>query len=304
MRTALVVGYGSIGARHARILRQLGLYVSVVSGRPIFDGPIYRDLTSALSAKATDYVVIANETARHIDTLESLGRLGFAGTVLIEKPLATSAVSIQAYPFRQLFVAYNLRFHPVLQALARYLANDRVITVQAYAGQYLPDWRPGTDYRTCYSAHKTQGGGVLRDLSHELDYLAWLFGPWKRIAALGGRLGDLEIDSDDAWVVLLEMARCPAVSLQVNYLDRTTRREITVIGASRTYKGDLIAGSLEVNGALESFSLERDMTYREQHRAVIEGRTDQLCGLEDGIAVMELIAGIERSAERGEWIVR
>ena len=43
-------------------------------------------------------------------------------------------------------------------------------------GQYLPDWRPGTDYKSGVSAQKDLGGGALLELSHELDYLQWFFG--------------------------------------------------------------------------------------------------------------------------------
>lgn len=307
MLTALVIGYGSIGARHVRMLDELGIAVSVVSKHLEPEGSRFPTIEKAFEGHSAgfDYVVVANETSRHMDTLAALNKLGFAGTVLVEKPLVPSySPPFPAFQFRHLYVGYNLRFHPVLQTLARHLKNERVLSVQTYAGQYLPDWRPGTDYKTSYSAHKEQGGGVLRDLSHELDYLTWLFGPWRRVTALGGRFGDLEIDSDDAWAILFEMARCPAVSLHLNYLDRTARREIVVVGTVNTYKADLVKGSLELNGFSEVFPYDRDMTYREQHKAVIEGRRDQLCGLSEGVAIIELIGAIESSVERREWITR
>lgn len=307
MLTALVIGYGSIGARHVRILNELGMAVSVVSKHLELGDSGFPTIENALDGRAAgfDYVVVANETSRHMATLAALSKLGFTGAVLVEKPLAPCySPPFPAFQFQHLYVGYNLRFHPALQAIARHLKKERVLSVQAYAGQYLPDWRPGTDYTTSYSAHKEQGGGVLRDLSHELDYLTWLFGPWRRVTALGGRFGDLEIDSDDTWAILFEMERCPAVSLHLNYLDRTARREIVVVGAANTYKVDLAKGSLEVNGNSEVFPYERDMTYREQHKAVIGGRRDQLCGLNEGLAVIELIDAIESAAERREWITR
>ena len=65
---ALVVGYGSIGSRHARLLAMLGCEVAVVSSRDI-DFPIhYRTLTDGLSGKP-DYVVIANRTSQHYQTV-------------------------------------------------------------------------------------------------------------------------------------------------------------------------------------------------------------------------------------------
>ena len=82
----LVVGYGSIGSRHARLLTSLGCEVAVVSSRDI-DHPVrYRTLADALSWKP-DYVVIANRTSQHYQTLKELAASGFTGTVLVEKPL-------------------------------------------------------------------------------------------------------------------------------------------------------------------------------------------------------------------------
>jgi hypothetical protein len=76
-----------------------------------------------------------------------------------------------------------------MAAFAERLDGRSAITVSAYVGQDLRDWRPGRDHRTTASATQQAGGGVLRDLSHELDYLLWLFGPWQRVAALGGAYG-------------------------------------------------------------------------------------------------------------------
>lgn len=303
MRRALVVGYGSIGARHARLLRELGLEVGVVSRRGAGDGSVFNELTDACRQFEPDYVVIANETVKHVDSLNALSSIGFAGWALVEKPLAINLESLAGVTGSpRIRVAYNLRFHPALIRLKELLAEDRPITVQAYVGQYLPDWRPGNDYRASYSANKAAGGGVLRDLSHELDYLRWLFGPWSRLAAAGGRRGDLEIDSDDTWCILMEQEAGPILTLQMNYLDRVARRELTVLCASHAYRLDLITGTLAIDGATERFSMERDQTYRDQHLAILSGRPDDLPSFAEGVAVMATIDAIECAAREKRWV--
>lgn len=304
MRSALVIGQGSIGLRHSRVLREFGLRVGVVSRRMTEGDDVYRDPGIACAAMQPDYVVVANETSRHLETLDALVSAGHRGAVLVEKPLFLHAVPARAYPFSGLHVAYNLRFHPALQALRASLAGDRIITVQAYVGSYLPHWRPGMDYRQSSSARKAQGGGALRDLSHELDYLAWLFGSFTRLAAIGGRRGDLEIDSDDSWSVLMETRQNIMLTLQLNYLDRVPRREMTVVGVARSYRLDLTAGYLDLDSTRQSFDTERDTTYREQHRAIIEGRHDALCSYEEGLAVTAAIDAIDRSASLGSWVTQ
>ena len=299
---ALVIGHGSIGARHLRLLRQIGCSTAVVSRRAIEEAPAYRSLDEALESERPGYVVVANETGRHLSTLTALAAAGYDGTVVVEKPLAAESCALPEHRFAAAFVGYQLRFHPILQALRSRLGDDDVIAVQAYVGQYLPDWRPGSDYRSGYSARAELGGGVLRDLSHELDYLAWLFGPWRRIAALGGRLGDLEIESDDCWGALVAFADCPLATLQLNYLDRIGQRGLVVVTKRHTYRADLIGGQLACDGETEAFEVDRDALLLAQHRAALSGDASILCSFAEGMKVVETVEAVERAAATGGWI--
>lgn len=301
---ALVVGFGSIGSRHLRILHELGIRTALVSRHHGEAAESYRDLPTALDSFRPEYVVVANATADHADTLRLLDSLGYCGPVLVEKPLFSELQSMPSRSFAELRVAYNLRFHPALRELFRRIEHDRIVCVQAYVGQFLPTWRPSMDYRDTYSAHKSDGGGALRDLSHELDFLQWLFGGWVRLTSIGGRFGDLEIDSDDCWLIMMRTVRGTAVTVQLNYLDRTTRREMLVVGARHSYRVDLVSSVLEVDGIVEHFEVDRDHTYRAQHLAAISGQWDELCSFEQGMNVMETISAVERAAENGEWVAR
>lgn len=304
MTRALVIGNGSIGRRHARLLAQAGCDVAVVTRRPGEGQRCHADIAEGLAAEQPDYVVIANETARHHEALAALTTYGYAGIVLIEKPLFDKPRAVPRHGFRHAAVAYNLRFHPVLMELARRLDGHRVLSVEAYVGQWLPDWRPGTDYRTSYSADPARGGGVLRDLSHELDTIAWLFGPWSRVAALGGKCSDLEIATDDLWTVLIEMESGAAVTLQLNYLDRPGRRRMLVITSQSTFVADLSAGTLTENGATAEFKVARDHTYEAEHGAMIAGGAGRPCSLEEGLDVLATVAAIERAAASRSFVTR
>lgn len=300
----LVIGYGSIGVRHARLLTELGCRTAVVSGREV-DFPVtYSGLAEALATEQPDYIVIASATNQHHGTLLMLAQLGYAGTVLVEKPLFSNWLEITSLPFRKVFVAYNLRFHPIIQRLKTLLEGERILSVQAYAGQYLPDWRPTSDYRTSYSASAEQGGGALRDLSHELDYLTWMLGGWERVNALGGHFSHLEITSDDVFALMMVTPACPVVALQLNYLDRMGRRFILINTSDHTIEADLIKGTITIDREVTSFVTGRDDTYRAMHGAILSNNTNLLCSLDDGLGTMLLIEAAERSAKYGEWIQR
>ncbi len=299
---ALVVGYGSIGQRHSRLLRDMGMNVSIVSRREIPAEQCFSSVAEALATGAFDYVVVANETADHAAAVDALLGEGYSGRVLIEKPVSSKVASMDVTGFAGSAVGYNLRFHPVLSALHDALARKKLLSMQIYCGQYLPTWREGRDYRRSYSA-QAQGGGALRDLSHELDYALWLGGAWKRVAALGGHVSNLEIESDDSFMLLLELERCSMATVQVNYLDRPGRREIVVNAEEHTYRADLVQGILETDGVACKFSIDRDATMIAQHRAALASDYRLLCTLAEGEAVVRLIDAANRAVADKIWVV-
>lgn len=303
MRT-LVIGYGSIGARHTRLLKELGCETAVLSARQIDYPCTYGSLAAALNDHRPDYIVIANATADHFATLQALSALGYTGRVLVEKPLFATTCALPEHSFAGIWVGYNLRFHPLIRHVKGLLNGEKVISVNAYVGQYLPDWRPGTDYRKSYSADPTRGGGVLRDLSHELDFLGLLFGTWTRVAAIGGHFSPLEIASDDLFILLLESKCCPAITLQASYLDRIVQRYFTINTERRTVIVDFVSCSVVDNGCRIEMTCERDTTYREMHRAVLTGETEGLCSIEQGNDVMNLIVAAEEASAKKTWVSR
>ena len=299
---SLVIGYGSIGQRHTRLLDELGAAPAVVSRRRMDDRKAYVDIADALSAHQPDLVVIANETGAHLAAVRELADLGFRGRVLVEKPLFAYRAPLPPHSFSDLRVGYNLRCDPLVIALrARLDGAPRL--VQAAVGQYLPDWRQGRDWRLCYSADPARGGGVLRDLSHELDLLLWLCGPVRDVAALGGSSGLLPITSDDHWSILAAFQNGSQASLQLDYLNRPGRRFFAAEQEGRSVIVDFLAGTLSVNGEVEHFTLSRDESYRRQLEAMLSGNTEDLCDADGGMRVMELIALIERRAQTG-WADR
>jgi len=301
---ALVVGYGSIGSRHARILAELGCAVAVVSSRERVHECRFASIGEALEKFDPDYVVIACETARHHATMFELAAIDFKGIVLVEKPLFGALAEVPENRFSKVYVAYNLRFHPLLTRLRELLTGETILSVQAYAGQYLPLWRPDQDYRHCYSADRDAGGGVLRDLSHELDYLNWLLGGWRSITASGGHFSPLEISSDDLFAVLMSTSRCPVVSLQLNYLDRLTRREIIINTAQKTFEVDFVAGRLMIDKEREEVSVGRDYTYRGMHVSIMQNNGETVCTLAEGLDVVRMIDAAERASREALWIQR
>lgn len=297
----LVIGYGSIGQRHTRVLNELGHHVAVVSRRKVEYSHLYSDIKEALLVEQPNYIVVANETSEHETTLNEIKRFGYDQKILVEKPLFLELINSDLN-FTSLYVGYNLRFHPLVQTLFKELRNSKIISAQCYVGQYLPSWRPGTDYTESYSASASKGGGVLRDLSHELDYLHFLFGEWKEITALGGKFSQLKIDSDDHFSFIYHTKQVPLVTLQMNYLDRIIQRMLIINTDKLTYKADFIQNTLQINDKLHQFNVGRDDTYKKQHLAILNGENEFLCSYENGLSIVKMIEKAEQASKEKVWV--
>lgn len=300
----LIIGYGSIGKRHANVLKSLGCDITIVSSQQIAEFNVFNSLEVAFENKRYDYVIIANATHLHYETLTRLIACDYRGMVLVEKPLFAKLEKLPANNFSKIIVAYNLRFHQLLQQAKQIIKTEKLITFSAYVGQYLPTWRKETDYRECYSAKKELGGGVLRDLSHELDYSLWFCGPLIDATAIGGHYSELEINSDDVYSILMRCKRCPIVNIQVNYLDRHTRREVTINTDQNTLYIDFMKGILSVNGeVITQCNNGVAQTYIKQHESILNKEFDNCCSYEEGLAVMQLIDGLEQASTDRKWMV-
>ena len=273
-----VVGAGSIGQRHQRLLQELGHEVVVVSKSS--KSAKYKSLTDALTQENFEYVVLASPTSQHFADLGVLIEKNFVGSVLVEKPIFDRSEKLKPNRFKRLAVGYNLRFHPAIIWLQETLPQlGALSSVNFYVGQYLPTWRPDSDYRNSSSAKIDSGGGVLRDLSHELDLVQYIFRDWKKLTAIGGKFSDLEIETDDTFSILLQTDRCSAVSVQMNYSDRLRQRLITVNGNDGTIQIDLVSNSATFNNSKKSFDVHPDSTYISQHNAVIHNQDLSICSL-------------------------
>lgn len=301
MKKVLIIGFGSIGKRHTNAFKELRADVALVTKQNLESEKTYKTIREAICEFSPDAVLIANDTGLHEQSLKELSSEGFVGVVMVEKPLGHKPFEFK-HSFSHLVVSYNLRMSPILSLLKKELNHKSIVAANVYCGQYLPDWRPGRDYRSVYSAKKVMGGGVLRDLSHELDYIQWLLGSMNSVAALGGHFSSLEIETDDTFTLIGESALCRSVTVSVNYLDRMARRTIIIHTNQESYYADLITGSLLKNSEVLLENIKTVDTYIEQARRLINNELADFCTFEEGLHTMKLIEAAEKSTAEKRFI--
>lgn len=304
----LFTGVGSIAKRHIRNLRTIasekGFSVTIDAFRRSFSQECPEGIDQEyidLSAVPSDYdiVFITNPTELHLDTLRRFHNKG--KHFFIEKPVVSVPQLEEAKNFRLrkdsvYYVACPLRYNAVIQYIKNNIDLESVISVRSISSSYLPDWRPGQDYRNTYSAHKNMGGGVSIDLIHEWDYLTFLFGRPEKVYSLIGKKSSLEIDSDDFAIYIAEMKNA-IVELHLDYFGRKTIREIQLFTDSETISGDIINQRICFlrSGKIIDFHEARDDFQKRELNFfldMIEGKITAEDGFRHGIEVLELTQGI------------
>ncbi len=324
LERVLIVGLGSIGSRHARIARTLlpGAQIGVLRHRRCDDMPADLDHCFTSLDEAVQFrpqaAVIANPATHHLEPALALGRAGVH--LLVEKPIASARAGVQelidicADNAGILMTAYNMRFLQSLQFFRERLVGGevgRVVSVRAEIGQYLPSWRPGTDYRQTVSARAALGGGVLLELSHEIDYLRWLFGDIKWVSAVLGTQSNLEIDVEDTAHLTLGFAakndaKPLIASLSMDFVRQDTTRICVAIGETGTLRWNAIAGTVEVlRGGETAWQTlfaqlsQRDESYIAEWKHFLDciaQKSPPMVSGQDGLAVLNVIQAARLSS--------
>lgn len=323
----LIVGFGSIGKKHLSVVKNILPNSTIrILRRELSDielGSEVLQVTSISEANefAPQVIMICNPASKHIKVAMEL--IETKAHLFIEKPIADSTNGVKELIEKCLqekiviAVGYNLRSSKSLckfkEVLSDGLIGD-VLSVHCEVGQYLPQWRPESDYRNGVSAKKELGGGVLLELSHEIDYLRWIFGEVDWVNATLSKQSNLEIDVEDSAHLVMGFQQSDArrvliASLSMDFIRRDPVRRCTVIGDKGTLRWDGIAGEVtffdpndeswsllfaEVGDIQDSYSLQ----FREFVEVVEKSRIPRVTGV-DGLRVLEIIEAARKSSITG-----
>ena len=322
MPRVAVLGFGSSGQRHATLLRDRFPEDEIVvfSSRSHAESPFL--ITSSLKDVAKfgpEAAVIAGVATERLAMVQALPD-GLQG-ILVEKPLADTfakGVEIADWALRKAEltrVGYNLRFSPSIREFkSRIDRGDlgEVLSIRVETGQFLPDWRPDRDYRATASAQKALGGGALLELSHEIDYVRWIFGEIEWVSAWMGKSSGLDIDVEDTAGLIVGFAssernanKVGQLSLDLVRRDRT--RSLTAVCALGSLRWDGISSTVEEHiaaaGNWQQVFVEKpgsSSTYERQWDgffSALEGDADEAATLLDGLAALQVVDAAKKSDE-------
>lgn len=288
MRRIVVVGCGSIGQRHARLLAQRAdlqvelcdtseeclAAAAAVSGEP----KTHRDFGDMLATKP-DMAVIATPHGFHAD--QTIAALQAGVHVLCEKPMSDNLADAErmaeaaagGHPI--LDFGFTLHFHPGLHRFKELIASGElgtILHIHCRIGTYIT--------LVCSRSRHQAGleGAILFDYVHQADMFYWLLGVEPRgVYMTAAFAGDLPLRSNPNVVDLLLDYDGPLLgSIHYNYVQMPQRHQYEIVGDRAWAILDMETNCLRVGRreqqaeTCETIAVERDRLFEAEHQAFLD----------------------------------
>jgi len=251
----LIVGLGNFGEKYIRLLNNINpkfnIYVlrHTISNDNISDDlkikEIFYKIEDTNSIKI-DAVFITNPSTYHIETANYFIKKNIS--CMIEKPISLNykdGLKLINNNTCCIQIGYLLRYSDIYKYLLEYTKYiGKILLIKINVGQYLPGWRKN-DYRECVSSNKDQGGGVLLELSHDINYiLGFIDIKNYKIKSFSNKISELEINVEDYCFLVLDIELTSGdkvcASINLDMIDHKSNRSCKLIGTNGSIECDFI----------------------------------------------------------------
>ena len=308
----LVVGFGSIAKKHISNLKILYPHARIAvlcregKQRDTQGLELLLHNTDSAFDWRPDFIIIASPATLHAEHVTQLSLLRVP--MLIEKPLAATmdeAQRLLSAIQSPCMLGYQLRFTDGFRQLQQWLPQlGRLYFIRMEVGQYLPSWRPGTPVAEMVSANPQLGGGVLLELSHELDLLSALIGLPERLYAVTGPVSHLNLAVEECTEMSLRYKDGLLAQIHLDMLQYKPARQSKWLGELGQIEWDMLNNTLhwyDQQGSLFrqmiGVSTPQQVAQR-QLTAFIEG-TNEGATVEQGIAPLLIVDAARKSINSG-----
>ena len=312
-RKVLICGLGSIGRFYVGLIKKewpntrisiLRSGFGEIKKEELLAENIFFDKNKAKDW-APDFCIVSTPAPFHLDQALFFGREHIP--LLIEKPIGIPFQKkdkwkelISLSNKTPIHVGYVLRQDPCLKLLKSNISNNligKVIEADFYAGSWLPNWREGIDFKQAVSARKELGGGVLLELSHEIDLALWIFGHINLQIAFINNSKIFDIDVEDQAYLLGSTNAGTNISWRLNFCSNIEKRVISIIGTNGEIicdikKGQLIYNLLGDKEKKKKFLNSKEFIFRNQLEIFFDQKNNSgnyLSNVHDGLAVLKII---------------
>lgn len=288
----LIIGYGSIGRKYYNLLnKEKKKYNVNVLSEHLVNKKNFINSRNQISSLNPDLIIICSRTSDHYKDLNLVNKNFKKIKILVEKPIFSKVEKVPKSS-NKIYVGYNLRFHPLLIKLITLVKNKKIYSIDINCSSYLPSWRKNIDYSLSSSATDIRGGGVLKDLSHELDYLLLLLTKLKINFFQNKKISNLKIKTNDYFYLNASSGKT-TIDMVLKYYSLQPYRFLVIDCKDTHYKLDLINNNLMIKSfkKLKIFRLKKFKiidTYMKQVKSILNNE-NQACSIQEGMKVLKLI---------------
>jgi predicted dehydrogenase len=312
-----IVGVGSIGCRHLKILRDLRPDIEITLVRSGI-GKLYDEISLANRVVSSleeaialniQAAIISSPASKHIEQALVLADAGIH--LLVEKPISHDSKNLKELQNLVIekkivfLIGYIFRYEPAANKFSNLLkqeATGQILHARIESGSYLPDWRPNQNYLDTVSANKEMGGGALLELSHEIDYANWFFNIDSVFSAYLYNSGTLGVDVEESADLVVVSKQNFPVSIHLDFCRSTSFRKCRVFGTDGDIEWDALNKKVTLypksgDSIKYSFEYDRDDLYQKQlihFFDCIENNTKPIIKIQDSIKVMEIIENAKK----------
>lgn len=292
----LIIGFGSIGRQHYKSLKKIKFIkkIKILTN----DASVKNRIKiNSVIAYNPDYIVISNSTKDHFKTFEFINKKFSKKKVLIEKPLFDKYININFKLNNFYFVGYNMRYHPVILYLKKFLKGKKISLYNCKCTSNLKYWRKNIPYEKSNTACK-KGGGALLELSHELDYTKFLIGNYNITNNFFGKLSNLKIAAEDFFLILASNKNSKFIKISANIFSNINIRLINIELKNTTIQGDIINNKIKIiykKNIKNVKFLSKDLLL-EQHRDILKKnlKTIIACSLREAMEINRVVSKIKK----------
>lgn len=316
----LIVGFGSVGKRHAENFFNLDCDISVVEvnltkinehSSKFQVHAFYKNVSDAINFERFDGAVICSPTFFH--PLQSLALIEAGIPVLVEKPLAinlSDTIMLKEDLKRlngKLLLGYTWRWWEPLRILRGLVLGNKIGKVRHVhfnMSAHLADWHPWERYQDFFMSSVKLGGGALLDESHWIDIMIWIFGMPNAVSGKVIKLSELEIETDDNVDIFCEYEGL-SVTIHLDLFGRPHDKSIRFTGENGSIIWTAEPNKIRVSNNMLPIWEDYNYDYQRNDMFVslakdfillIDNEFESQCSIDDGINVLKIIEAVRQSS--------
>lgn len=257
IKNIFVIGFGSIAKKHHSILKKINPKIKIFKLKIKDKKKAFNKISQLIDKFELNSAVICSPANTHLDYINFFKKKKIS--YLVEKPIIKDSqlrlfnTTLSKKKNLTELVGYQLRYNQVLNNLKKLLSSRKVgkiYSAKISVNSYLPNWRK-SKFKKSLSLSKKLGGGVLLELSHEIDYMLWIFGKPNYLRAFIDKNKIFKKDVEEKVNIIFYYSHF-TLHLEMSFNSRLEERELIIEATKASLKVNLLKNEITINKSNKS----------------------------------------------------